>query len=35
MSVAVSSKAPGFAKNPDKRIELKREGKRVRVEVGA
>jgi len=35
MSVAIAeNKAPGFAKNPDKRIELNREGRRVRVEVG-
>jgi uncharacterized protein (DUF427 family) len=35
MSTAVKdNKAPGFAKNPDKRIELKREGKRVTVTVG-
>jgi uncharacterized protein (DUF427 family) len=30
----MANKAPGFARNPDKRIGLKREGRRVRVEIG-
>ncbi|MSP88022.1 MAG: DUF427 domain-containing protein [Alphaproteobacteria bacterium] len=35
MSTAIKdNRAPGFAKNPDKRIELKREGKRIAVTVG-
>lgn len=35
MAIAIKdNKAPGFAKNPDKRIDLKREGERITVTVG-